>query len=146
MKVKFPPVLLYNVYAYCLAPSVLAIIPVVGPALAIVWIFALLVYGARSRLMFKTGGAIVCNIFAVVGVLGITFVAYYSLSYLYGWLYAEAPPTNAANPLPPRCPPPPTPAGPHPPPLRDDHRARTRRPARAVVHARRRPQPRPRPG
>jgi hypothetical protein len=96
MKVKFPPVLLYNVYAYALAPSVLAVIPYVGPALALAWIFALLVYGARSRLMIKTGGAIVCNIFAVGGVLGLAAAAYFSLSYLYGWLYSDAPPPDAA--------------------------------------------------
>ena len=89
MKVKFPPVLLYNVYAYALAPSVLAIIPVAGPILALVWIFALLVYGSHARLMIKTGGAIVCNLFAVVGVLGLAFAAYYSLSHLFTWLYSD---------------------------------------------------------
>ena len=102
MKVKFPPVLLYNVYAYALAPSVLAIIPIVGPLLALAWIFALLVYGSHARLMIKIGGAIVCNVFAVVGVLGLAFAAYYSLSHLYGWLYSEAPPTDVAKPLTPR--------------------------------------------
>jgi len=97
MKVKFPLVLLYNVYAYALAPSVLAIIPVAGPILAIVWIFALLVYGSHVRLMIKTGGAIVCNLFAVVGVLGLAFAAYYAITYLFTWLYAEPPPADAAK-------------------------------------------------
>jgi hypothetical protein len=97
MKVKFPPVLLYNVYAYALAPSVLAVIPYVGPPLALAWIFALMVYGARTRLMIKTGGAIVCNIFAVVGVLGLAAAAYFSLTYLYGWLYTDAPPDAATK-------------------------------------------------
>jgi hypothetical protein len=98
MRTKFPPVLLYNVYAYALGPSVLAPIPYVGPPLALLWIFALFVYGARARLRIKTGGAIVCNIFAVVGVLGLAFAAYYVLTYLYGWLYTEAPP-DAVPPL-----------------------------------------------
>jgi hypothetical protein len=97
MKVKFPTVLLYNVYAYALAPSVLAVIPVAGPILALAWIFALLVYGCRARLMIKTGGAIVCNIFAVVGVLGLAFAAYYTLSHLYGWLYTDTPPADAVK-------------------------------------------------
>jgi hypothetical protein len=99
MKVKFPSVLLYNVYAYGLAPSVLAIIPVVGPILAIVWIFALLVYGCRARLAIKTGGAIGCKVFAVVGVLGLAFAAYYSLTRLFTWLYTETPPADAVKSL-----------------------------------------------
>jgi hypothetical protein len=45
--------------------------------------------------MIKTGGAIVCNIFAVGGVLGLAAAAYFSLSYLYGWLYSDAPPPDA---------------------------------------------------
>lgn len=99
MKVKFPVVLLYNVYAYALAPSVLAVIPVVGPILALVWIFALLVYGAHARLMIKTGGAIVCNLFAVVGVLGLAFAAYYAVGHLFSWLYTETPPADAVKPV-----------------------------------------------
>jgi hypothetical protein len=101
MKVKFPPVLLYNVYAYALGPSVLAPIPYVGPLLALLWIFALFVYGCRTRLMINTGGAITCNLFAVGGVLGLAFVAYYSLSHVYGWLYSSSESAPDVHPPPP---------------------------------------------
>jgi hypothetical protein len=88
VRVKTPLVLTYNVYAYCLGPSILAIIPFgIGPILAFVWIFCLFVYGAINRLAAKTGGAIVCNIFAVGAVGGIAAGAYLLLAYLYNWLY-----------------------------------------------------------
>lgn len=88
VKAKTPQVLTYNVYAYCLGPSILAVIPFgIGPALALVWIFCLFVYGAIHRLAAKTGGAIVCNIFAVGAVGGLAAGAYFLLSYLYNWLY-----------------------------------------------------------
>jgi hypothetical protein len=88
VRAKTPQVRTYNVYAYCLGPSILAVIPFgIGPILAILWIFCLFVYGAIHRLAVKTGGAIVCNILAVGGVLGLAAGAYFLLAYLYNWLY-----------------------------------------------------------
>jgi hypothetical protein len=88
VRAKTPQVLTYNVYAYCLGPSILAVIPFgIGPLLAMVWIFLLFIYGAVVRLAVKVGGAIVCNVFAAGGMLVAAAVAYYLLSKLYGWLY-----------------------------------------------------------
>jgi hypothetical protein len=88
VRAKTPLVLTYNVYAYCLGPSILAVIPFgIGPILALVWIFCLFVYAAIHRLAVKTGGAIVCNIFAVGGILGLAAGAYFLLAYLYNLLY-----------------------------------------------------------
>ncbi|HEY7119097.1 MAG TPA: hypothetical protein VH475_21075 [Tepidisphaeraceae bacterium] len=88
MKSRFPAVLLYNVYAYCLGPSLLALIPFyVGPAIAIVWIFCLFIYGAIVRLYIKSSGAIVCNFIAAGGFLGLAVAAYFIVSKTLGWLY-----------------------------------------------------------
>ena len=57
VKAKAPQVLTYNVFAYCLGPSILALIPFyIGPGIALVWIVFLMVYAAMKRLAVKTGG------------------------------------------------------------------------------------------
>jgi hypothetical protein len=88
-KLKFPQVLCFNVYAYCLGPSILALIPFyIGPAVAFIWILGLFIYGASNRLAIKTSGAIICNLIAVIGVVGlgvgVYFLAKLLLSYVMG--------------------------------------------------------------
>jgi hypothetical protein len=88
VKAKAPQVLTYNVYAYCLGPSILALIPFyIGPAIALVWIVCLFIYAAMTRLAVKTSGAIICNLLSVGGVLGLSVGAYHLLAYLFRWLY-----------------------------------------------------------
>jgi hypothetical protein len=88
-KAKAPQVLTYNVFAYCLGPSILALIPFyIGPAIALVWIVGLFMYAAANRLAVKTSGAIICTLLSVGGVLGLSVGAYQLLAYLFGWLYA----------------------------------------------------------
>jgi hypothetical protein len=88
MKHKFPPVLAFNVYAYCLGPAVLAFIPFyVGFAVALAWIFCLFVYAAKTRLAIATSGAIICNVIAAGGLFGLAIAAYFALRYLINWLY-----------------------------------------------------------
>ena len=87
-KAKAPQVLTYNVFAYCLGPSILALIPFyIGPAIAIIWIIILFMYAGMTRLAVKTSGAIICTLLSVVGVLGLSVAAYHLLAYLFGWLY-----------------------------------------------------------
>jgi hypothetical protein len=87
-KAKAPAVLTYNVYAYCLGPSILALIPFhIGPAIAIAWIFFLCIYAAIHRLAVKTSGAITCNVLAFGGLVGGSFVAYHLVWWLVAWLY-----------------------------------------------------------
>jgi hypothetical protein len=88
VKAKAPQVLTYNVYAYCLGPSVLALIPFyIGPAIALVWIVCLFIYAAMARLAVKTSGAIICNLLSVGGILGLSVALYISLAKLFEWLY-----------------------------------------------------------
>ena len=88
MKAAAPQVLTYNVYAYCLGPSILALIPFyIGPAIALVWIVALFIFGAMTRLAVKTSGAIICNVMSVGGILGVSAAAYFLIAYLFRWLY-----------------------------------------------------------
>jgi hypothetical protein len=89
VKAKAPAVLTYNVYAYCLGPSILALIPFyIGPGIAIAWIFFLCVYAAITRLAVKTSGAITCNVLAFGGLVGGGAIAYHFLYWLIGWLYS----------------------------------------------------------
>ena len=89
MRQKFPPVLAFNVYAYCLGPSILALVPYkfIGFAIALPWIFFLFVYAAKNRLAIKTSGAIICNVIAAGGLFGLSAAAYFILRYVFNYLY-----------------------------------------------------------
>jgi hypothetical protein len=74
-----PKVLLHNVLAYSLGPSVLAIIPVFGWALAALWIMVDAIIGTKTRLYLRTHEVIVnvliatvviCVLFALLWVAG----------------------------------------------------------------------------
>jgi hypothetical protein len=87
MRSRFPMVLASNVYAYCLAPSILALIPFyIGPAIAAAWIFFLLIHSAIHRLAIKRSGAIICNTIAFVAVIGAGVVVYFSARWLFRYL------------------------------------------------------------
>jgi hypothetical protein len=89
VKAKAPQVLTYNVFAYCLGPSILALIPFyIGPGIALLWIVWLFMYAAMTRLAVKTSGAVVCTLLSVGGVLGLSVGAYFLISRLFGWLYS----------------------------------------------------------
>ena len=95
MRHKFPPVLAFNVYAYCLGPSILALMPYkfLGATVALVWIFVLFIYAAKTRLAIKTSGAVICNFIAAGGLFGLAAAAYFILRYVYGYLYGpDVPP------------------------------------------------------
>ena len=92
MRSRFPMVLAGNVYSYCLAPSILALIPFyIGPGIAIVWIFFLLIRAAIARMAIKPSGAIICNTIAFVGVVGGGTAAYFIARQLVAWLLVPDP-------------------------------------------------------
>jgi hypothetical protein len=94
---RIPPVLVYNVFAYCLGPSILALIPFgIGPIVALVWIFGLIVLGAVSRLSMKAGNALVCALISFGGLLAAAVLIYLGLRWLIGYLglFAPASPTG----------------------------------------------------
>ena len=86
-KAKAPQVLTYNVFGYCLGPSILALIPYAGPAISLLWIVCLFMYAAMTRLAVKTGGAIICTLLSVGGVVGVAAGGYWLLFKLFDWLY-----------------------------------------------------------
>jgi hypothetical protein len=93
---RIPPVLVYNVFAYCLGPSILALIPFgIGPLAALIWIFGLIVAGSVSRLGMKGGNAFVCAMIAFGGILGAAVLAYLGLRWAIGYLglFAAPPPS-----------------------------------------------------
>ena len=67
---RVPAVLVYNTFAYSLGPSILALIPVVGWALAILWIYIDLVIAGRRRLYLGGTGTVI-NSLLVMAVAGI---------------------------------------------------------------------------
>jgi hypothetical protein len=77
---QIPKVLVSNVFAYALGPSILALIPVIGWALAALWIVINAIVGARTRLYLRMREALVNVIIAAfVGVVllaAIYFAAY----------------------------------------------------------------------
>ncbi len=67
---QIPKVLVYNIFAYSLGPSILALVPVLGWALAALWIAIDAIVAAKSRLYLRGREAVVNVLIAsVVNVL-----------------------------------------------------------------------------
>ncbi len=77
MKRRVPNSVLFNIFAYCLGPSLLALIPVAGPPLAVVWIVVLLILAANTRLNIKMAGAIVNTMMVLVTAAVVGSLVYY---------------------------------------------------------------------
>jgi hypothetical protein len=74
-----PDVLIYNVSAYALGPSLLALIPLAGPFLALVWIFASMVGIGSSRLQLKLPAAIIDSLISLAAVVAIVVAVYFGV-------------------------------------------------------------------
>jgi len=71
MKSKAPPILAYNMFGYCLGPSLLAIVPIAGPILAIIWIAIALMVGGATRLKISVKGAVIASLVAVCAMVAV---------------------------------------------------------------------------
>lgn len=82
-----PQVMLFNVFAYCLAPSIFAIIPFIGIPVASIWIFALMMIAAIKKLRLKIGGAIINTILTgiVCGACGVGL--FFGVNFISGFLW-----------------------------------------------------------
>jgi hypothetical protein len=80
LKNAAPRVLLYNIFCYCMGPSLLAIIPVVGPPLAIALIFFGWCTGGAKRLYISWRGAVVASALTMIISLVIGCVGFFVLS------------------------------------------------------------------
>lgn len=92
---RVPPVLTFNVMAYCLGPSVLALIPLAGPPLAVAYMLYATVRGTRTRLHVSRSGAVVCSIITYAAVLGIVAVAWFVGTFTWS---RSMPPTTEVGP------------------------------------------------
>jgi len=75
--VLLPDVLLYNVNAYALGPSLLAIIPIAGAPLALLWIFIDLIAVGNKRLRLRMPAAIIDALLSLIAVLAIAGATYF---------------------------------------------------------------------
>jgi hypothetical protein len=82
LKNAAPRVLLYNMFCYCMGPSILAPIPVIGPPLAIILILVAWCMGGGKRLYISWRGAIVAGMLTMTAVLVIAGAAWFVLNFL----------------------------------------------------------------
>ncbi|MDB5174388.1 MAG: hypothetical protein JWM97_2118 [Phycisphaerales bacterium] len=71
------PSLTYNIFAYSLGPSILAVVPVFGQGLALLWIFIDLVVGGKKRLYMKSTSAFINALIIIICAVLIGAVFYY---------------------------------------------------------------------
>ncbi|MGH7214612.1 MAG: hypothetical protein ACREIT_07605, partial [Tepidisphaeraceae bacterium] len=86
LKGKAPPVLTYNVFAYCMGPVILSLIPYVGPILAAASVLALLIVAGKARLHLTTGNAIVAPLISTLGAVAIIAGIYLAGWYLWSFI------------------------------------------------------------
>jgi hypothetical protein len=84
-----PLVLMKNIFAYTTGPSLVAVVPVVGPVIAGIWIFVTMIVAGRSRLQLGFASTLTAVLFATIAVTTICLAMYYA-----GW-YAFAAMTGA---------------------------------------------------
>lgn len=89
MKGKGSPTLVYNLFAYALGPSLLALIPLVGPAAAVIWIVGDLVIASADRLRVSVKGTFVGLFITVLVCLAVVAVGGYLIQYVGGVVLPE---------------------------------------------------------
>jgi len=82
---KFSQSLVTNIFAYSLGASLLALIPIAGPTLALFWILFLLMRAGRVRLFLKMSSAIVDGLISLFASV-ILFAAAYGLVWWLLWV------------------------------------------------------------
>jgi hypothetical protein len=92
MKTKAPPVLTFNVFAYCLGPSILALVPFIGPIVAVLWIPALMIVSGISRQNVSFTGSVICSLITFAACLGIVLAAAWILPKIWGLIVADSMP------------------------------------------------------
>ncbi|HZL36597.1 MAG TPA: hypothetical protein VFC78_14855 [Tepidisphaeraceae bacterium] len=76
--------LIYNIFCYCLGPSLLAVVPIYGQGLAIILIFVNLLVAGRKRLYLKTSSVVVNTIILFLCTVAIGVAVYYIIGWLWG--------------------------------------------------------------
>jgi len=83
-KGNVPSSLTVNLAAYCLGPSLLALIPYVGPPLAAIGILWLLIVSCTARQQIPSGSAVTCSMIAF-GAAALIVVVVWLLWWWLGW-------------------------------------------------------------
>ncbi|MBV8782457.1 MAG: hypothetical protein JO353_13760 [Phycisphaerae bacterium] len=87
---QIPPSLSYNVLAYSLGPALFVLLPMWGWLLALLWVFALIIYAGIRRLSLGSSGGITAGILTMLVVTAIGFAAYFVGDFLWGYLTGTA--------------------------------------------------------
>jgi membrane protease YdiL (CAAX protease family) len=98
LKNNAPPVLVHNVFCYCMGPSILALVPVAGPPLALALIFWSWCVGGTKRLYVSWRGAIVAAVLTALGVLVMAGVGYFVLGMMLDNMLGLKEPPAQENP------------------------------------------------
>jgi hypothetical protein len=83
LKGQGPAVLVFNVFSYCLGPSLIALLPLLGPPLAVLWIFIAMVLVAMKRLYLGTASAVIGVILSMAVVLAMAVGIYFGAGLIY---------------------------------------------------------------
>jgi hypothetical protein len=97
MKSKAPPILVYNIFGYCLGPSLLAIIPIAGPILAVIWITIALTVGGATRLKISVKGAVIASLVVVCAMVGLTIATWVVARYIPPYTTSSEPPPRGGR-------------------------------------------------
>lgn len=93
LKSAVPRALIDNMFCYCMGPSVLAVIPVVGPPLALLLIFIAWCQAGAKRLYITWRGSIVAAVLSFVAVLVIASAGYFAVNFLLNNILLPVAPT-----------------------------------------------------
>jgi CheY-like chemotaxis protein len=92
MKSKAPPILAYNIFGYCLGPSLLSIIPIAGPILAVIWIAIALMVGGATRLKISVKGSVIAALVVVGAMVGVCIAVWFIVGYFPPYTTLKEPP------------------------------------------------------
>ena len=97
MKSKAPPILAYNMFGYCLGPSILAIVPIAGPILAVIWITIALMVGGATRLKISVKGSLIASLVSVAAMVGVASVTWFVAQYIPPYTIDKQPPIKSGR-------------------------------------------------
>jgi dolichyl-phosphate-mannose--protein O-mannosyl transferase len=97
MKSKAPPILAYNIFGYCLGPSLLAIIPIAGPVLSVIWIVIILSIGGATRLKISVRGAVTASMVAVAAMVGLATATWFVSGFIPPSTIDKQPPIRSGR-------------------------------------------------
>jgi hypothetical protein len=75
--------LIFNIYSYALAPCLVALIPLIGPPLALLWILAILIFAGRERVHLSLASSVVDAVLSVLGVIIPAIATYFLVDWLF---------------------------------------------------------------